>query len=102
MKKKIILGLLVLVVLLFFIASSWALDWKRARQQYYEHPDQELESVPVTPQPVKDYPSMIKFIFVLNIQNLPVLISVDKSSVKTESKAGNSTNNSIIFLKKTK
>jgi hypothetical protein len=84
MKKKIILGLLVLVVFLCFIAQSWALDWKRAQQQYYEHPWQDVQRVsPV--QPVGSSPSTIKFIFVPAGQNLPVLIFFQNPSTKAAS-----------------
>lgn len=102
MKKKIILGLLVLVVLLFFIASSWALDWERARQQYYEHPEQGVLSVPVTPQTKDPSPSMIKFIFIPAGQNLPVLIFINKSATLSKSRVQDSTKNSTISLNKTK
>jgi hypothetical protein len=102
MKKKIILGLLVLGVLLCFIAQSWALDWKRAQQQYYEHPEQDMERVPVIPQTAGPYPPMIKFIFVPTGQNLPVLIFIDKSSVQAEPKVENSTKKPTNSVNKTR
>jgi len=102
MKKKIILGLLVLGVLLCFIAQSWALDWKRAQQQYYEHPEQGVQSVPVTPQTADPSPSTIKFIFVPAGKNLPVLIFINKSTTLSKSKVQDSTKNSTISLNKTK
>lgn len=80
MKKKIVLGLLTLVVLLCFLAQSWALDWERAKQRYYGHPDQELDRVPVLPQTTGSYPSFIKFILLPGIQNLPTLIFIEKST----------------------
>ena len=98
MKKKIILGLLVLVVLMFFIASSWALDWERARQQYFERPDQEFDRVKVTPQTTDSYPSFIKFILLPGTQNLPTLIFIEKSTNLDQPEAGNpvsSTTNTV-------
>jgi len=86
MKKKIILGLLVLVVLLFFIASSWALDWKRAQQQYYERPEQEVDMVLPSSEPEVIPASTIKFIFILNGQTLPTLLFIDKQPVQAKAK----------------
>ncbi len=85
MKRKFILGLLVLMVLLFYLAQSWALDWKRARQQYYEHPWQDVQRIsPMEPTPLS--PSTIKFTFVLWYQNVPVLVFWQSSSTKVPSK----------------
>lgn len=97
MKRKIIFGLLVVVLLLFFITSSWALDYKRYK--YEERPEQERVIAPITPQTVDNYPLIIKSVFTLNYQNVPVLISIDKSSnqvpAKTE-KPVKSSNSQII------
>lgn len=94
MRKRIILGLLVGVLLLFFTTSTWAVDAKRAK--LYGRPDQEFDKIPVTPQTINTYPSIIKFIFIPNIQNFPVLIYINKSSIQTqpesEDKVKNSTN----------
>jgi len=81
MKKRIMLGLLVGVLLLFFTISSWAVDAKRAK--LYEDPWQDMERVPVIPQSITNYPSTIKFILIPNIQNLPILIFIDKTTTKT-------------------
>lgn len=100
MKKKVILGLLAGVLLLFFTISSWALDWKRAQMiRDYGHPDQELDRIPVIPQTIDNYPSIIKFIFIPNIQNLPVLIYIDKSLTQVQIKSENSVKNSTIPIK---
>jgi len=100
MKRKIIFGFLMVVLLLFFITSSWALDYKRAK--YRERPDQECTKVPVTPETMNTYPSMIKFIFVPTAQNLPVFIFIGKSSNQTPVKAEGSVKNSIRSVNKTK
>ena len=92
MKKKIIFALLVLVVLMFFIASSWALDWKSARQQYFERPDQEFDRVTVTPQTTDSYPSIIKFILLPGTQNRPTLIFIEKSTNLDQPEADNTVN----------
>ena len=97
MKKKIILGFLIGVLLLFFTISVWALDYEGYLKAKHDgHPDQELDRIPVTPQTIDNYPSTIKFIFILNIQNLPVLIYNEKTSnqalIKTEKPVKNSTN----------
>ena len=84
MKKKVILGFLVGVLLLFFITSTWAVDAKRAK--LYEDPWQDMERLPVIPQFITNYPSTIKFILIPNIQNLPILIPIDKTTTKTSTK----------------
>jgi hypothetical protein len=88
MKKGLILGLLVGLLLLFFIISAWAVDSKRAK--LYEHPDQELDKIPVTPINVDSYPSTIKLILIPNIQNLPILIFIDKPTTETPTKVDDS------------
>jgi hypothetical protein len=51
MKKKLIFGLSMVVLLLFFITSSWALDYKNyLRQKFEEHPWGESDRVPVIPR----------------------------------------------------
>lgn len=102
MKKKIILGFLVLAVLLFFIASSWALDWQRARQQYYGRPEQDAERITVPSQTVSTYPSMIKFIFSPAVSDLPILIYMEKPPAKASTKAEDSTTKSNTSLKRTR
>ena len=97
MKQRLIFGLLVGVLLLFFITSTWAVDAKRAK--LYGRPEQDMERVPVTPQIIDNYPSTIKFIFIPNIQNLPVLIYIDKSSTQVQIKSENSVKNSTIPIK---
>ncbi|MCJ7497163.1 MAG: hypothetical protein MUO78_03375 [candidate division Zixibacteria bacterium] len=94
MKKKVTLGLLVGVLLLFFTISSWALDYDKYKMRKFdEHPDQELDKIPVTPFNVDSYPSTIKFILIPNIQNLPILIPIDKISTQTPSKVNSSVKN---------
>jgi len=88
MKKKVILGLLMGLLLLFFITSTWAVDAKRAK--LYGHPDQELDKIPVTPFNVDSYPSTIKFILIPNIQNLPIFMLIDKTTTKTPIKVDDS------------
>jgi len=88
MKKKLILGLLVGVLLLFFITSSWAVDAKRAK--LYGRPEQDMERAPVIPQTITNYPSTIKFILIPNIQNLPILMLIDKTTTKTSTKVDDS------------
>lgn len=102
MKKKIILGLLVLVVLLCFLAQSWALDWKRAQQQYYERPEQGMQSVIVPTQTRVPSASMTKFIFVLTGQNLPTLINLSRPLVQTQAKLEKPSANPTTFLQKTR
>jgi len=97
MKKKVILGLLVGGVLLFFITSTWAVDSKRAK--LYGHPWQESDRIPVTPQTVDNYPTTIKFIFILNMQNLPVLIYNEKTSSQAPIKTQEPVKNSTITVK---
>jgi hypothetical protein len=97
MKKRIIFGLLVGVLLLFFITSSWAVDAKRAK--LYGRPEQDLERVPVTPQPTNIYSSMIKLIFIPNDQNLLVFIYIEKSSNQAQIKAEEPVKNSTIQIK---
>ena len=92
MKKKIILGLLAGVLLLFFVISSWALDYKRYK--YDGRPEQECMRVPVNPQTIDTYPSMIRFIFISAGQNLPVLIYIEKFSTQVPIKIGDSIKNS--------
>jgi hypothetical protein len=93
MKRKIIFGLLVVVFLLFFITSSWALDYKRYKFEGW--PEQERVIVPVVPQTIDSYPLIIKSVFILNYQNVPALIFIDKSSnqvpAKTEKPVKSST-----------
>lgn len=90
MKKKLIFGLLVAVLLLFFISSSWALDYKNyLRQKYEERPEQESNRIPVIPQAIDNSPSIIKFIFIPNTQ----LIFIDKITIKASSKVDDSTKN---------
>ncbi len=100
MKKKIILGLLILVVLLCFLAQSWALDWKKAQQQYYEHPEQEVDLIPVNPSPTGAYPNMVKFIIIPYGQTLPLVIPIDKTRVQAKTKIDNSTKSSTTSLSK--
>ncbi len=89
MKRKIILGLLAVILLLFFITSSWAVDYKSyLRQRFEEHPWQESDKIPATPQTINSYPSEIKFIFILNAQ--PILIFIDKTTIKISSKVDDS------------
>ncbi len=94
MKKRLILGLLLGLLLLFFITSTWAVDARRAK--LYGDPWQDCEKVPVTPQTIDNSPSIIKFLLITNTQNLPALIIIDKSSnqaqLKTEEPVKNSTN----------
>jgi hypothetical protein len=97
MKKRIILGLLVGGFLLFFITSTWAVDAKRAK--LYGDPWQDCEKIPVTPQTIDNYTSTIKFIFILNIQNLPALIIIDKSSNQAQLKTEEPIKNSINSVK---
>lgn len=97
MKKRLILGFLVGVLLLFFTISSWAVDYDKYKMHKFNgDPWQDCEKIPVTPQTIDNYTSTIKFIFILNIQNLPALIILDKSSnqaqLKTEEPVKNSTN----------
>ncbi len=106
MKRKIIFGLLAVVLLLFLITSSWSMDYKSyLRQKFEERPEQDFEKVPIIPQSVETYPSMIKFIPVTNFQNIQILIYIDNSStevpIKTEEsiKNTNSTLNKIDRLK---
>jgi len=103
MKKKIILGLLFLVLFLFFMTTSWALDYDSyLKSRHQEHPEQGVQSVPVIPQTTDPSPSMIKFIFVPAGQNLPVLIFFNKSSTQSKLRVQDSTKNSTISLNKTK
>jgi hypothetical protein len=102
MKKKIIFGFLVLVVLLCFLAQSWALDWKRTRQQYYERPEQGVQSVLVPTQTPTPNPSMIKFIFVPTGQNLPTLIDISRPLVQTQAKLEKSSARPMTSIKKTR
>jgi len=88
MKKRLILGLLLGLLLLFFITSTWAVDAKRAK--LYERPEQDMERVPVIPQSITNYPSTIKFILIPNIQNLPILMLIDKTTTKTSTKVDDS------------
>ena len=97
MKKKVILGLLMGLLLLFFITSTWAVDAKRAK--LYEHPWQDMERVPVIPQTRTNYPSTIKFILIPNIQNLPILILFDKTTTKTPIKVDDSAKKLTIGVK---
>jgi len=91
------LGLLVGGFLLFFITSTWAVDAKRAK--LYEHPEQDMERVPVTPQTINTQPSTIKFILIPNIQNLLILIPIDKISTQTPSEINSSVKNLTIGVK---
>jgi len=94
MKKRLILGLLVGVLLLFFTISSWAVDYDKYKMhKFEEHPEQDMERVPVTPQTIDTYPSTIKFILIPNIQNFPILIPIDKISTQTPSKVNSSVKN---------
>jgi len=86
MKRKFILGFLVLVILFCFLAQSWALDWKRARQQYYERPEQEVDLILPVPQPEVIPSSTIKFILILNGHALPNLYLIDKQPVQDKVK----------------
>jgi hypothetical protein len=88
MKKKVILGLFTGVLLLFFITSTWAVDAKRAK--LYGRPEQDMERVPVIPQTITNYPSTIKFILIPNIQNLPILMLIDKPTTETPTKVDDS------------
>jgi len=97
MKKKVILGFLVGVLLLFFITSTWAVDAKRAK--LYEDPWQDMERLPVIPQFITNYPSTIKFILIPNIQNLPILIPIDKTTTKTSTKVDDSAKKLTIGVK---
>jgi hypothetical protein len=91
MKKKLILGLLVGVLLLFLTTSSWALDYDKYKMhKFEERPDQEFDRVPVTPQTLTNSPSAIKFILIPNIQNLPILMLIDRTTTKTSIKVDDS------------
>jgi hypothetical protein len=91
MKKKLILGLLVGVLLLFFAISAWALDYEGYLKAKHDgRPEQDMERVPVTPQTITNYPSTIKFILIPNIQNLPILMLIDKTTTKTSIKVDDS------------
>lgn len=101
MKKKIILGFLAVILLLFFITSSWALDYKTyLKLKYLEHPEQDFERVPIIPQTVETYSSMIKFISVANFQNIPVVIYVENSSTEVSIKTEESIENTNSTLNK--
>ena len=92
MKKKVILGFLVGVLLLFFTISAWALDSKRAQLiKNNGWPEQERVIVPITPQTIDTYSSTIKFIFISNTQQ--ILILIDKTTTKTSTKVDNSVKN---------
>jgi hypothetical protein len=97
MKKRLILGLLLGLLLLFFITSTWAVDAKRAK--LYERPEQDMERVPVIPQTINTQPLTIKFILIPNIQNLPILIPIDKISTQIPSEINNSVKNLTIGVK---
>jgi hypothetical protein len=97
MKKRIISGFLVGLLLLFFITSTWAVDAKRAK--LYEHPWQDMERVPVIPQTITNYPSTIKYILIPNIQNLPILMLIDKPTTKTSTKVDDSAKKLTIGVK---
>ena len=97
MKKRLILGLLLGLLLLFFITSTWAVDAKRAK--LYERPEQDMERVPVIPQSITNYPSTIKFILIPNIQNLPILMLIDKTTTKTSTKVDDSAKKLTIGVK---
>ncbi|MDH4222601.1 MAG: hypothetical protein OEV55_03570 [candidate division Zixibacteria bacterium] len=99
MKKKFIFGLLVAVLLLFFITSSWALDYRNyLRQKNEEHPWQESNKVPATPQTINNYPPEIKFIFILNIQ--PILIFIEKTTTRATTELDDSVKNLTRGVKK--
>ncbi|MCJ7497048.1 MAG: hypothetical protein MUO78_02785 [candidate division Zixibacteria bacterium] len=94
MKKRLILGLLIGVLLLFFTISSWALDYESYLKAKHDgHPEQDMERVPIIPQTITNYPSTIKFILIPNIQNLLILIPIDKISTQTPSKVNSSVKN---------
>lgn len=102
MKRKITFGLLAVVLLLFFITSSWALDYKSyLRQKYEGHPWGESDRVPVIPQTIDTYPTMIKFIYIPVSQNLPVLIYIETSSEKIPVKTEGSIKNAVNTPNKT-
>jgi len=100
MKRKIIFGFLMVVLLLFFITSSWALDYKRYK--YEGRPEQDCIKVPVIPQSIDSYPSMIKFFFISTAQNLPVLIYIDRSLTQANPRAEDSVKNLTVPINKTR
>ncbi|MCJ7497049.1 MAG: hypothetical protein MUO78_02790 [candidate division Zixibacteria bacterium] len=100
MKKKIILGLLVGVLFLFFTISVWALDYEGYLKAKHDgHPWQESDRIPVTPQTVDNYPTTIKFIFIPNMQNPSVLIYIEKTSSQAPIKTQEPVENSTITVK---
>jgi hypothetical protein len=100
MKKRLILGFLVGVFLLFFTISSWAVDYDKYKMRRFEgDPWQDMERVPVIPQTIANYPSTIKFILIPNIQNLPILMLIDQTTTKTTIKVDDSTNKLIKRVK---
>jgi len=97
MKKKVILGFLMGLLLLFFITSTWAVDAKRAK--LYGHPEQDMERVPVIPQTITNYPSTIKYILIPNIQNLLILMLIDNTTTKISTKVDDSAKKLTIGVK---
>jgi len=95
MKKKIILGLLFLVLFLFFMTTSWALDYDSyLKSRYQERPDQELFRTPVVPQTSTPLQFMTKILFIPIGQTLPALIYVKQYSIQTQEKMSDSVKNS--------
>jgi hypothetical protein len=100
MEKRLMLGFLVGMLLLFFTISSWAVDYDKYKMRKFdEHPWQESDRIPVTPQTVDNYPTTIKFIFIPNMQNPSVLIYIEKTSSQAPIKTQKPVKNSTITVK---
>ena len=76
------------------------MDYDKYKMRKFEgDPWQEIDRVPIIPQTVDNYPTTIKFIYIQNIKNLPVLIFIEKTSSQAPIKTQEPVKNSILTVK---